>query len=86
MSNTDASQFALATSDVCRLSCVEFTYTSVSARYAVRGLECQHTDFDDGAILQAEMISQIDATDDFDDPGIPSILCRSRRRPQKACR
>jgi hypothetical protein len=26
---------------VCRLGCVEFTYTSVSERYAVRGPECQ---------------------------------------------
>jgi len=44
---------------------------------------CGNTDLDDIAILQAELMSQIDVSDDLDDPGIPSILCRSRRRPQE---
>ena len=40
-------------------------------------------DLDCIAILQAEMISQIDISDDLDDAGIPSIRCRSRRCPQE---
>jgi len=40
-----------------------------------------HPDLDDIAVLQAELISQIDVRDDLHDPGISSIFCRSRRRP-----
>src|SRR5262249_15190213 len=42
-----------------------------------------HLDLDQIAILQAEMISQIDVSDDLDDPGVPSIPRRSRRCPQE---
>ena len=41
----------------------------------------RHPDLDDIAVLQAELISQIDVRDDLHDPGISSIFCRSRRRP-----
>jgi hypothetical protein len=36
-------------------------------------------DLDHIAIVQAELISQIDVRDELDDPRISSILCRSRR-------
>src|SRR5882724_11249751 len=42
-----------------------------------------HSDLDHIAILQAEMMSQIDVSNDLDDPRISSIPCRSRRRPQE---
>jgi hypothetical protein len=42
-----------------------------------------YPDLDHIGILQAEMISQINVSDDLDDPRISSILRRSRRRPQE---
>jgi len=41
MSNTDASQVCLGNTRVCPLGCVEFIYTSVSARYVDRSLDWQ---------------------------------------------
>ena len=40
-------------------------------------------DLDEISILQTEMMSQIDVRDDLDNPGIPSIPRRSRRRPEE---
>src|SRR5436190_3371675 len=42
-----------------------------------------HPDLDHIAILQTEMMSQIDVRNDLDNPRISSIPCRSRRRPQE---
>jgi hypothetical protein len=53
-------------------------------RVLISGRYRRHCDLDHIPILQAEMISQVDVSDDLDDPAIPSIPCRSRRRPQES--
>ena len=56
MSNTDASQSCLGSADVCRLGCVEFAYTSVSAQYVVHGPECQRDQLT-FAVRQMELLT-----------------------------
>src|SRR5678815_5308983 len=69
----------------CRPSARLSQLPEFSLTYASSSLDTSNgqPDVDHIAISQAEMISQIDVSDYLDDPGIRSIPCRSRRRPQK---